>query len=45
MATRTPERKGTDLIARQGQTAADYGNDPGYVKKNNVKPKDLKPGR
>jgi hypothetical protein len=45
MPTNPPVRKGTDKVMRQGQTAHDYGNDPGYVKKNNTKPKDLKPGR
>jgi hypothetical protein len=45
MAQTTPERKGTAQFMRQGHTASDFGNDPGYVKKANAKPKDLKPGR
>jgi hypothetical protein len=45
MGTKTPEQKGTDKFMRQGHTAHDYGNDPGYTKKSNTKPRDLKPGK
>lgn len=45
MATNTPEKKGTDKFMRQGQTAGDYGSDPGVVKRANAKPRDLKAGK